>query len=269
MPPREHSRLFAPSSAKRWLSCAPSAVLSADVVDESGPEAIQGTLAHKVCENGIRSWWDQLQGRIIPSVDVSCATMYGHEYQGARVDEVMVNESQGYVDMIIDDAQQPGAMVFIEQRIDFSYRIGLPVGSAFGSADAIIWLPEQRLLRVYDFKYGKWPIEPDHNTQALCYLLAAINAYGFLFDVATCEIVIYQPRIPGRKKALRWEVSPTEVRAFGIWVYQKARKVLTAEKYYRAGGLEAIPENMFVPTDDNCQFCKAPKCPARRRLIFK
>lgn len=269
--PGDHSRLFPPSSSKRWLSCFASAILNAEAPrDESGPEAQQGTLAHYVCEATIRAWWLYLQGEIDDVSLTRTQSLYGGTEGTARVDEIMVEHTQGYVDAITEDAAQPGAKVFIEQRIDYSRALGLPYGCAFGSGDAIVYLPEQRLLRAYDFKYGKWEVEPEHNTQVLCYLLAALEKFGHLFDVKFCEIVIWQPRVEGRKNPrVSWEVTPEQVTAFGTWARGKARKVLTAEEYYVAGGQEHIPINLFNATDENCQFCRATKCKARRDLIFK
>lgn len=270
MPPRDHARLFPPSSSKRWLSCAPSAILSAVAPKkDDDPAAVEGTLAHKVCEGTILAWWKQMKGILSPSLDISCAYHLNDTYKTARVNEIMVQECQGYVDAIIEAASLPGAKVVIEQRLDYSFKLGLPAGCAYGSFDAMTYDPATKTIKIWDFKYGKWPVEPDHNTQTLCYLIAALNAYRILFDIRYCEIVIYQPRIPGKKKYRSWATTIEDVDAFGKWAFLKARKVLTAEEYYNAGGVDNIPINMFVPTDDNCQFCKAVTCPARRRLIFK
>lgn len=269
--PGDHSRLFPPSSSKRWLSCYASAILCAEAPrDESGPEAQQGTLAHSICETTIKAWWLYQQGEIEDVVHTLTESCYNATHMSARCDELMVKHTQGYVDAITADAAQPGARIFIEQRIDYSHAIGLPYGCAFGSSDAIVYLPEQRLLRVYDFKYGKWEIEPEHNTQCLAYMLAALNKFAHLFDVKLCEIVIWQPRIEGRKTPrVAWEVTPEQVYAFGTWARGKARKCLTAEKYYMEGGADHIPINLYTATDENCQFCRAVKCKARRDLIFK
>lgn len=266
--PTQHSRLFPPSSAKRWMSCAASAVLCAVAPREpDSPESIEGTLAHAVGEKTIKHWMRYHNGEYEGDYPTT-QYHYGDTLKNIRVDEMMVKHTQGYVDNITRDILEPGAVSHIEHRIDFSAAIGVPHGSAFGTSDATIYLPEQKLLKVKDFKYGKWPIEPEHNPQAMLYALAAMWKYQYLYDFRLVEITIYQPRLNGEPLPDKsWTTTAESIWAFSRFAYGRAKKVQEADNHYRKHG--TIPIEYFKQSDENCQFCRAVKCEARARSIFK
>ena len=63
MPPSKHALLGA-SSAARWIACTPSARATENLPDEETKYAVEGTIAHEVCEVALRrnlKNWEQGQ----------------------------------------------------------------------------------------------------------------------------------------------------------------------------------------------------------------
>lgn len=261
--PTSHSRLFSPSGSKRWLQCAASAILSAVAPPEpDNPAALEGTLAHHVAETMIRrNWFEYARGAELTPV----SSMKGTKHKGQVCDEMMCQYIQGYVDAIFSEIKKPSSKVWIEQRIDYSESIGQPIGSAFGTADAIVYLPDEDVIKVFDLKYGKWEVLPENNTQAMIYCLAVLWKTQFLFAAKNIEITIYQPRT-GTTPDLSWFTTTAAIWIFSRYLRDRAAAVKMAEAAYYDGA--DIPITFYKVTDE-CRFCRAEKCKARKNQLFK
>lgn len=169
---RAHALLSA-SSAARWLACPPSAVAAEVYPPQDTPFTREGTLAHEVAEEVVRSYG---HGRLIETP--------------AGATQEMIDHANAYRDYILELIHDDNALVLLEQRVDFSPWV--PDG--FGTADCIIIQGDT--MTVIDYKYGQGvPVSAVDNPQMRLYALGALNDYGFAYDVERVEMHIFQPRL--------------------------------------------------------------------------
>lgn len=231
--PDKHARL-APSSSPIWINCPPSASLSEQYKDEGSIYAEEGTQAHSLCEYTLK-------------------TRLGVEAEDPRpnlsyYDQIMQDSAEGYAETVLEHLtrlrqQDPGAEVFIEEKVDFSEYV--PGG--FGTSDAIV-IGDGEMV-VCDFKYGKGvKVSAEGNTQLMCYALGAYLLLSPIYEMSNIKLLIYQPRIDN------YSVSDISVDDLLSWAENelKPRAALAdkGEGDYSAG--------------DWCRFCKARStCRAR------
>ena len=171
---RDHALLSA-SSAARWLACPPSAVAAEAYQNEGTEFTREGTLAHEIAE------W-------VASGKSKTKTMDKGLADGITTE--MIECAQGYTDYIQEQIRDDSATVLLEQRVDFSPWV--PDG--FGTADCIIIQGDT--MDVIDYKYGKGvAVSAQDNPQMKLYGLGALNDFGFVYDVKTVRLHIYQPRL--------------------------------------------------------------------------
>ena len=202
--PGVHAILSA-SSAKRWMSCPPSARLEEKLKerfgDKSSPFAEEGTRAHALAELKLQK-------------EIGLINDFSFKAQRAEMTGVD-NEMEWATDLYVDTVMQKyyeakkscsDAQIFIEQRLDFSTWV--PKG--FGTGDVVI--VSDTILEVADLKYGKGvPVVAEGNPQARCYGLGALSAYGDLYGFKQIRNTIIQPRLNSvteetltREELLRW-----------------------------------------------------------------
>ena len=165
---RAHALLSASSSA-RWLACPPSAIAAEAYPSQDTEFTREGTLAHEVAELFARG------DRTGP---------------GDEINAEMIDCAIGYRDYIQEQLKSDTATVLLEQRVDFSPWV--PDG--FGTADCIIIQGDT--MDVIDYKYGQGvKVSAEDNPQMKLYGLGALNDFGFVYDVKTVRLHIYQPRM--------------------------------------------------------------------------
>lgn len=220
--------VLSPSAASRWMACTPSARLEQKFKDPKSPYAMEGTLAHNICEAILLNDHGQLDD---PKFKKKMATYRKNEFYN----EEMLDYCQGYVDYVSAQVTE-GAYIFVEQKLDMTNFI--PEG--FGTADAIVI--KDGLLRFNDLKYGKGvPVHAPNNPQLMIYALGALNDFGHIFEIDRVEMTIYQPRLDNISV---WEISADELVAWGENSLQEK-----AELAFKGEG-EFVPGN-------HCGFCKA------------
>ena len=170
MPPSTHSTHGA-SGAHRWMTCPGSIRMSEGIPETSSVYADEGTKAHEIAEQLLRSKgvqtdaFDDVDAEMMEAVDLYVKTV--------RLDKTML-----------------GGKIFIEQTFDLSsIRPGM-----FGTGDAVL-LTKDTLI-VYDFKYGAGvPVEAAGNPQLKYYALGALlHHMSKRSQIKTIEAVIVQPR---------------------------------------------------------------------------
>ena len=182
---RAHALLSASSSA-RWLACPPSAVAAAAYPNKDTVFTREGTLAHEVAEQVVRGEMVRPQGDITPEM-VHCAEAYRDYIQELKKDD--------------------NAVVMLERRVDFSPWV--PGG--FGTADCIII--QGNHMDVVDYKYGAGvAVSAEQNPQMMLYGLGALNEYGFIYDVHTVTVHIFQPRM---NNVSPWTLNATDLTEWG------------------------------------------------------
>lgn len=227
----KHALLTA-SGSKRWLSCPPSARLEATFAEKETIAAAEGTAAHSLAEYKLKRKLHYYCKRPVS------------EYEDAAMDQ-HTDDYAAYVMGIIADMEQAGMnpMVFIEERLDLSPW----VPESFGTADCIVVGDD--ILHIIDLKYGAGvPVEAEGNSQMMLYALGALHKFGFLYDVKTVAMTIYQPRRENISTAF------VDVELLMEW----------AENFVKPKAQMAFAgEGDFLP-GDWCMFCKAAdRCRAR------
>lgn len=222
---RTHALLSA-SSAARWLACPPSAV-AAEAYQNEGTEYTQeGTLAHEVAEWVARKY---VERGYVTRGEVEA---WSEGYPG--VTEEMIECAQGYADYIQEQIRDDSATVLLEQRVDFSPWV--PDG--FGTADCIIIQGDT--MDVIDYKYGKGvAVSAVENPQEELYGLGALNDFGFVYDVQTIRLHIYQPRLNSIT------VDTLTVEALTEW----------AEKVVKPTAAKAAKGKGDYNPGEHCRFC--------------
>lgn len=230
---RKHA-ILSPSSAERWLNCTPSARMEEKFPDKTSVYASEGTLAHSLGELILRRYTKQISEAqfekeisAIEQNDQYSESMYDYAEQYASYVLEQLYEAQGHT---------PDAKLLLEYRLDMTEWV--PEG--FGTGDAV--LLADNVMHLTDLKYGKGvAVSVVRNRQMMLYALGALHSFGFLYDVDTVRLTIFQPRIDNIST---WEISVEEL-------YKWAEKELKplAEKAFKG-------EGEFVP-GPHCGFCKA------------
>ena len=220
-----HAKL-SPSAAERWMTCPGSVVLSEGMPDKSSAFAEEGTKAHGFGEAF-------LLGQV---PDISDKDMYTH------------------VITYVECVRGLGGTLHVEQQVKVN-------DSVYGTADAVVWQPEQQALHVVDLKYGAGvAVEVHGNTQLKIYALAALLTFGYPAKTVTATIV--QPRCPhgdGPIRSATYDV--VDLLDFHADLMEAIARAKDAEDYgeYNAG----FSDIYLTPSLKGCRWCKAaPKCPA-------
>ena len=263
MPPQLHAVLGA-SSAKRWLTCTPSARLGERLTSrfgsESSPYAQDGTKAHALAEIKVRKAFYAADGmtttvysRMSEEERDAYTGINAFRYDALRAElgdipSDMEHATDAYCDVVMEKYlsakdRDPSTRLLLEQRLDYSRW----VPSGFGTGDCVI--VSDSLLEVCDYKHGMGiPVDAVDNPQLRLYGLGAIDKFGQLYDFPAVRMTIIQPRLESvseetldRDALLDW--AETEVR-------EKAQLAW-----------KGIGD--FVP-GDHCRFCPAKAvCSAR------
>jgi hypothetical protein len=233
---KAHSKLGA-SASERWMNCPGSIRMSEGIPSTTSDFAKEGTVAHEVAEILLREF------KKVPK-----------EISGIEVTDEMVEHCQTYVDYVWSRIESgEGALTEIEQK----FHLAELHPQFFGTADCVIYKPDEKRLIVIDFKYGRGiPVEVKNNPQLRYYALgAAMRKHNYGVNVV--EMVIVQPRCPHPDGPIRSEeISAMELVDWSADLVAAARR--TAE-----------PDAPLNP-GDWCKFCPAQAtCPAREKQALE
>ena len=263
MPPQLHAILGA-SSAKRWLTCTPSARLGERLTSrfgsESSPYAQEGTKAHALAEIKVRKAFYAADGmtttvysRMRQEERDAYTGINAFRYDALRAElgdipSDMEHATDAYCDVVMEKYlsakdQDASTRLLLEQWLDYSRW----VPSGFGTGDCVI--VSDSLLEIADLKYGLGiPVDAVDNPQLRLYGLGAIAKFGQLYDFPAVRMTIIQPRLEsvseetlGRVELLDWAEAEVREKAQQAW--------------------KGVGD--FVP-GDHCRFCPAKAvCSAR------
>lgn len=263
MPSQLHAVLGA-SSAKRWLTCTPSARLGERLTSrfgsESSPYAQEGTKAHALAEIKVRKAFyaaDDMTTSVYSRMGEEERDAYtginAFRYDALRAElgdipSDMEHATDAYCDVVMEKYlsakdRDLSTRLLLEQRLDYSAW----VPSGFGTGDCVI--VSDSLLEVCDYKHGMGiPVDAVDNPQLRLYGLGAIAKFGQLYDFSAVRMTIIQPRLESvseetldRKALLAWAEAEVREKAQLAW--------------------KGIGD--FVP-GDHCRFCPAKAvCSAR------
>lgn len=215
-----HAKLSA-SGSTRWLACTGSVKAESQFPNTSSSYAMEGTTAHSLAERCLTE-------------DITPNYYLNKQLDGYTVDDEMVDNVAAYVAYV----KSFSGIHFYEVRVNFSEWI--PEG--FGTSDAIVIDSKSNTVHVIDLKYGKGvPVDAENNSQGMLYALGVLSEYGFIYDIDTVVIHIYQPRI---KNYSSWSISANDLYKWAEWAKQRAEEALQDD----------APR---TPSDKACQWCKA------------
>lgn len=244
-----HAR-FAPSSAKRIMSCPASLKINEALPDDCTEFAAYGTLAHHIAEMCLRSGqdakdWVGTSWRLDHNGEVMDETDSTEHRWLFAVDDAMAAKVQEYVDAC---RACPGDH-YPETRVNHSR--WCPEDGQFGTCDFAACEPG--VLRIRDLKFGEGvKVFAYRNPQLALYALGFFDEHDWLYDFQRIIIEVHQPRLDHIDT---WEVSRRELLAFGEEI--------------KVGFTRALePNPPFGPSEEACQFCKgAATCAALRDRI--
>lgn len=258
--------LLAPSSAKRWMTCTPSARLEAKVPERDTLYTREGTVAHAMAEyilgyylsgnytqfpggdeevqaiiNDIRT------GKDYPFVTGLRSHIEDADILGVDGCEMFEIVHEHYCRIVYEaylaaKANDPNAELLIEAKLKLTEFI--PEG--FGSSDAVIIA--DKTLEVFDLKYGKGvKVEAENNPQMMCYALGAYAGPAETYFIDKVQMTIIQPRL---RHVSSWEMPEKDL---VYWAYNILKP---------AAARAFIGDGPQVP-GDHCRFCKvSAKCRA-------
>lgn len=219
-----HAKL-SPSAAERWMTCPGSVVLSDGMPERSSAFAEEGTKAHEYAEFCLRGEDGEL-----------------------TVSEEMFDNVMVYVQHVLS----LGGELHAEQKVKVNDQV-------YGTADAVVWIAEERALHIVDLKYGAGvAVEVIDNLQLKIYALATLLTFGYAANTVTATIV--QPRCPhtdGPVRSVTYDV--VDLLDFHADLEEAASRVADAMEK----PMSDWPYDYIVPNEKGCRWClAAPKCPA-------
>jgi hypothetical protein len=242
MPAGKHALLSA-SSAERWLSCPPSALLTRYMPDTASEYAEEGRLAHEVAELHLREKYTDPLG--YKKFQTALRKLKNSPFYNSEMDRYIADYVD-YVDLAVL-AHKAKPLINIEKRVSFEDYV--PDG--FGTCDALILSGD--MLHIIDLKYGKGvPVSVERNPQIMLYALGALSDLDAFEAIEFVKLSIAQPRLDAW---LEWETTAKELRAWGGDVAKPAADLAIAGYgEYKAGSW--------------CRFCKAKfQCAARSSTL--
>lgn len=248
----EHSRLFPPSGAHRWINCSASAEAATHYASVPGEAAMEGTAFHWVSErclaDGVEP--EMFLGRTIVVRQDAVERKFA-------VTREMAVDIHMWVDFVRQVARMPGKSR-IEARIDLSHLHP----DCFGRCDA--WhLGDDGVLTVADAKYGHVDVPvlyPDGslNWQMVLYALGILRELSLQLHPsrmpARVRLTIGQPRSIEPGPRIKYHTVTTD-------------KILALEPLVREAVARVVNAPVFA-TGDHCKYCPVlGACPPTRAEI--
>lgn len=232
--PLEHSTLGCSGWAK-FTRCVGAPNAEAELPDDAGFEAAQGTVFHELVS-------DCLQLGLPPESFLG-GRMIEKDFE-IQIDQEMIDSSYEGLDFLEQLAAEPGSKLYVEHRVDISPWCGK---GQFGTTDAAIVNVQERWIIVFDWKYGMEPVYADENDQCSGYALGFWNSVAselFDGDAAGVKVtlVIEQPRVPGAGGF--WETTMLRLLEYGEFVRKQATRTMA-------------PDAPRTPGPIQCRWCRA------------
>lgn len=177
--------LLSASSAHRWLHCTAAPRLEAKFPDTTSEYAVEGSLAHAICELKLLKYCTAMSQRT-----------YSAQLNKMKKNPLYQTEMDGYTDDYINRIKQIALSYDSVPHIVAERKVSLEkyVPQGFGTADCI--LIHGTDLHIFDFKYGKGVVvDAVDNPQMRLYALGALDAYRLIYHIETVHMHIVQPRI--------------------------------------------------------------------------
>lgn len=242
--------VFRPSSAKRWMTCVGSTMLSARAPRErtSSVYAREGTAAHALAELCLKEG-------IAPEEMVDRTVFVREDKSDAwRVDEEMASAVQVYLNEIAE-RWEPGCDQFVEykmslEHLDPSYPL---LAQNRGTGDGVILNYKRRRVTIADLKYGRGVAVSANAPQLKNYGVLTLVSFPIAGGWKEVETLVVQPRLADERDRVKS-------------VVHDAADLMTTFLGELVGAMDAAldPDAALTP-GDHCRWCPAKTiCPAVR-----
>ena len=260
---KAHSR-YGGSKAERWLNCAASVGLCAQVPEQvSSPYAYEGTIAHKLGEEALAALAN-------PTQYVGDVIQAGEDDAGLPVTEEMAGAVQVYYDAVLAELRKSkDAEYWVEAK--FQLDIKGAKGEVFGSNDCLVYHPSTGRLVCFDYKHGAGvSVSPDDNAQLKFYVVGAVFSPQIAGrSVNEIDLVIVQPRSLSAEEygAVRsWRMDMMDVLDFQGEIEAGIKEAKKAEAFFKDGKPYPAGSSDMYKVGGWCRFCPAAGvCPAKER----
>lgn len=245
----EHAPL-APSSAPIWGNCSGSVLAQTGIPNPDTEKTREGTAAHGVAAN------------VLTCYKIGLHPATGDAYLGKQasngviIDETIIEGAQVMVDDVVAVCDRHGcaADLLVEHRV----RMPKIHDQNWGTLDAAVYIPERKLIFIWDYKHGNRDCPPKDNLQLIDYLQGLVEYYeidGALDQQITVVARIVQPFCYyARGPVKEWVVQLSDLRAHWNILQAKAHEAFTNPK---------------LTTGLWCRDCRAVgKCAATRKARY-
>lgn len=251
--------VLSPSSAKRWMTCPGSVILSEGIVDKSSEFADEGTAAHFLAAHCLRHNQNaalHLGAKVLLLKDVITGE-HAEAFEGGvlipstgrilnsfKVDADMARHVQVYLDYVHDVMASTNGELFVEVEVPLMHITG--ESDAKGTSDAVILAGDE--IIVIDLKYGMGvEVSAVENPQLLMYASGARKDFELAGDFSRIRMAISQPRISTQPS--EWDCPSYVLDEFEGQVVDAASNVWRMKE----GDIPLV----CVPEGDACKWCKA------------
>jgi hypothetical protein len=236
--PNGHAKL-APSSAYRWLTCAGSVELYANVIDAGSSYAEEGTAGHEIFAL-------VLGGADLQSFLGKKVPIKGNP-DGVLITQELLDHVEQAIEWVREyKTARPDAACFSEHKYEIGEgNFGLPAGLLWGTADFTAMSKEE--LCIADLKLGYVDVQVGENEQLIMYALGVLDLTGWIHD--QIRLAILQPKTGEPKEVV---YTADQMRAF--------------RDAYTPNVMRAAQGGPLVSSEEACRFCKAAGvCPELKK----
>lgn len=250
--------LFSASAASRWLACPGSLALGQGLKDRPSEYAAEGTVAHKLFEEGINTGVDPAAflGRVFVQDDFEIEVA-DDMVEAVRTALRHVTELTAGADLVES-----------ERRVNYAQWLGVPPEEGFGTTDLRALFIERRELLVGDYKHGRGvAVDAKDNEQMMLYAGGTLAELESFADIDTIRMVIFQPRV--KDAPSEWSISREELEQ---WLLGRARSgvhsAIHAQRLFAKRDAEW--DKTFLNPGAHCKFCRAKSsCASLRNEVAR
>lgn len=217
--------------------------------DKSSEHAAEGTAMHEV-------------GEIALVTGGAVLDLVGQTFNGFVLSKDDAKTLfKGYIAPV--RALAEGGHLLVEQRLSISHITDEK--GAHGTSDTVILQPKKIIIA--DLKWGMGvQVDAEENDQLCMYALAALKQFDYFSDFETVHMIIFQPRL---NHISEWEISVEQLLAIGERLKASAVQATKMIQLVKKSGIDALPDDAFKPSMDNCRWCKAKtSCKALREFVL-
>ena len=250
MGPEQHA-VLAPSSAAQWGNCSGSIAAQSGVPNQDTEQTREGTAAHWVVSEVLTNHKQPGRGPLVCGDYIDKMAP-----NGVLIDEKIVEGAQIMVDDVLEVCSRFDCIndLLVEHRV-YMRQIH---EQNWGTLDSAVFIPDQRLLFLWDYKHGHRDTQPAENFQLIDYawgLVEELGINGYDDQQITVVMRIVQPFCYyARGPVKEWIVKLSDLRAYWNRLHTKAHEAFN---------------NPLLTTGIWCRDCRAVgKCAATRKARY-